>query len=157
MVDVSAGFELALGSKLDTLNGHLQRSAEDRQQAHITLVNPQRELIAAGATPVFADLGGPQDSFVWDVRRVTIAGLPGAAIPTLGTSCYICKGQALPGLQYVVDVVPVMPSAATYSSGEFVLRSPQNLIVVWTGGTGTLFVDVEAGERPRVTRLLSVI
>lgn len=146
-----------LGTSVDRLAGTLMDRAEAERQSHITLVNPQKELISNGATIVLADLGGPQGSFVWDVRRVTLAGIPGDTIPTIGTQLLICKGSAVSaGMQYAVDVAPTLPTAATYSSGEFILRSPDHLVILWQGGTGTLFVDVDAAERPKVTRLISV-
>lgn len=148
---------VSLGQSMDRLSGLLQDRADAEAQAHTLLVNPQKELVSAGATAVLADLGGPQGSFVWDVRRVTIGGVPGDPIPTLGTQLLICKGSASSvGMQWTVDIAPTLPTAATYGSGEFILRSPDHLVVIWQGGTGTIFIDVDAAERPKVTRLISV-
>ena len=151
-MELSAGIELAIGE----MNSHFRRLDTEARESHVTLVNPVKEL--TGGVNVIADLGGPNDSYVWEVRRITLAGIPGAALPTLGTSLYICKGSSVAlGNQFVVDTAPTLPSTATYGSGELIIRSPHNLIVVWNGGTGTLLIDVEAAERPKVTKLVSVI
>jgi hypothetical protein len=157
---MSIGFELdaSFGAALGELNDHFRRMNREAIDDHITIVNPQKELVSAGAGLVIADLGGPQDSFVWEVRRVSLGGFPGTAIPTVGTQCLICKGQSTAvGNQFFVDSAPIIPSAATYGSGEFIIRSPHNLLVLWAGGTGTMFIDAEVAERPKVTKLLSVL
>jgi hypothetical protein len=156
-MEVSAEVGFSLGEKMDTLSAGMAKLSSDISATHESLVNPQKELISGGAGFVFADLGGPQDSFVWDVRRVTLGAVVGNALPTLGTSCFICKGSSIaPGNQFVVDVAPTIPCAATYGSGEFVLRSPHHLIIAWSGGTNTLFIDCDVAERPRHVRLQSL-
>jgi hypothetical protein len=149
-VSLEAEVGISLGEHLDKLSDAVKGISPD----HVTLTNPAGGVI--GATVALLDLGGPQGSFVWNIRRVTCGPVPGTAV-TLGTALYICKGSAgALGNQVVCDIAPVLPSAATYGSGEFVIRSPHHLVIVWLGGTGQLFVDADVVEQPRITKFATI-
>lgn len=156
-VEVHAGISLGdVAEKVDGLSKRFEQFAESHDLSSVRMFNPVAPLTSQGATPVLADLGGPNVSYVWVVRRVSLAPVPGQNIPTLGTSLFICKGSTVGiGTQNVVDVAPALPTAATYGFGEFVIRAPDNLIVYWVGGTNSILIDCDVSEHRRSQKLIT--
>lgn len=156
-LEIQAGITLGdVASKVDGLSKRFDQFEQSHDLSQVRMFNPVAPLASAGAAPVLADLGGPNESYVWVVRRVSLAPVPGGAIPTLGTSLFICKGQSIGvGNQNVVDVAPTLPTAATYGFGEFVIRAPDNLIVYWVGGTNSILIDCDVSEHRRSQKLIT--
>ena len=88
------------------------------------------------------DLGGPATMRLWEIRGVVVGGLTWSSTVSGTAELYIGSNvsTARP-LSEIVDQAsgstPSLPSVATYSSGQVVLRNPEHLYLVIVSPTAS--------------------
>lgn len=141
-ITVQASAAASVGDKLDRVVGLLEGQAS-------TGISPNSRTISIVGNPagtVLVTCGGPNGGEFWVVRRITLAPVLGQTISAVGTF-YIAKGTPLTGQQVIMDVAPTLPNAVTYSSDQVMIRFPDDLILIWINGGGTLNADIEISQR----------
>lgn len=139
---VKAEATLTVGDKLDRIGDLLANQASSG-------ISPNSRTISITGNPagtVMVTCGGPNGGEFWVVRRVTLAPPIGLTISAVGTF-YLAKGTTLTGGAVIMDIAPTVPNAATYSSDQVMIRFPDDLILVWINGGGTLNADIEISQR----------
>lgn len=145
------GFEIAgklhaaittLASKLEEHTNQLARQYRRVLEAGailpINTVSADVEIAASGAAVL--DLGGPAQGRVWDVRRL-VAGGKQVTIAAAGSADAFftaAPASSVPGgltLAEWVDTAATLPLTAYWGAGEFELRYPEHLFVVFRSAT----------------------
>ena len=150
--EASFGALLDIKASIDTL-GDLTRELLRQQEAYEEYGPVQLSLRAAGVSPAAKDLvlnlGGPSYGRLWEVRRLVVGGANWAAVVGGRADIIIAANAPLNtpprALSDVVDVAKSLPSVAFYSSGQLVLRNPQQLYVVIATPTATTQYAVGGG------------
>ena len=149
--EASFGALLDIKASVDTL-GDLTRELLRQQEAYEEYGPVQLALRAAGVSAasgvLIMNLGGPSYGRLWEVRRLIIGGATwGATVAGRGDIVVAANtpnatNRSLPD---IVDVAASLPSVAFYSSGQIVLRNPQQLYVVIVNPTATTQYAVGGG------------
>jgi hypothetical protein len=138
-LDASASIDLAalLGRHaevMDRATGVIQRALMEPVQAD----RADARLYPASGDLVL-ELGGPEQGMRWDVLTMIVGGVTWATAAA-GTALLVKSGQrpisaAAVGLSAIRDTANPLPLPAGYGKGQIVLRNPEKLYIIITGGT----------------------
>jgi hypothetical protein len=133
-------------ASLDGMTSSLKKllAAEYAYEQHGPTFHPLRNGGVSPATGNFAfGLDGPAYGRRWEIRNLVIGGLYFSSTVS-GTALALRTSVASVGLLLsqinladVVDQASTLPDVAFYSSGQFVLRAPEKLVIVIIGPTAS--------------------
>lgn len=158
-IDAALAVGVRLGDALDRQNDLLAAAARREYRRSISQLG---SINAAASANAVRTMDGPSGGFEWHIRRISFGPTIGGTVSTQGT-LLVGKGMGLQssgvgagGGQLVgtgggsfveITRTTVVPNALTFSSGQAVLRFPENLIVVWESGAGgPLVIDCDLEE-----------
>ena len=159
-IDIQAQIEAGIGSRLDRLTGSVGQLRRDGYRRTVPLIG---SLVGISGQTAATNIPGPEGGFEYHLRRLSIAPtLGGVQVSAQGT-LIVAKGQGislqsqgsgqavnLTTLAQAVEVTrtSTIPNMITWGGAEFVLRYPEQLIILWASGTAgcTLLIDGDAQE-----------
>lgn len=145
-LDIWAKLHLDFSSHLKKMDEYLAR-LEAFQNLYQQAGPIQLRLRASGTSDAngdnfVIDLGGPSVHRLWEIRGVVIGGLTWSTTVAGSGELYIGSNPTTArSLADLVDQAsgssPALPSVATYSSGQVVLRNPERLYFVVVSPTAS--------------------
>ncbi len=145
LVDLKASVD----GMTDLFRKYLRAQEEYQQRGPLQLA-----LRTSGTSGSSGDLGfgfgGPKYGRLWEIRRVIVGGLDWDTTVSGSAQLYVASVPALQmvnndNLADMVDQAATLPSVAFYSSGQIVLRHPQELHIVIDGPSATTSYVASAG------------
>jgi hypothetical protein len=140
LLDIGAGIHTTK-EKLDKI---LEQEANYQRQGPVQLQLRGNSAGAATGNIGFG-MGGPKRGRLWEIRRLTIGVVAGTALIFISSVAAAIDVVGMT-LADTVDEAPSLPNNSFYSSGQIILRYPQELkIVILTPTANTQYTAGGSG------------